>query len=294
MKKLAVTSSIAIGGLAIALVVFITKPNIFFKHHAIHHHFPPNGITLNGVQAADADEMCDYFIQENSSSDASTAIFLNLKWVQNIYRILTSENDDGFRIYFAKTNEANPLNTVVIVSTQNHQDYLVHSDSFFNTADKDFRIDRTGDPDLTGATLYKPIDPTHPCVNDACNIDALDYMDCKEAHADVINFVNQNAKHPINTYSEWFPKGMLENIKNELEDANLQGVPADGIRVYFALNGKTPTNPDNKHRHTFIIVTTQLVGNIHQDYYKCYNKHPINTKTKGTNDNGELCPYNCN
>ncbi|MGZ3929195.1 MAG: hypothetical protein ACXVJG_19705, partial [Mucilaginibacter sp.] len=105
---------------------------------------------------------------------------------------------------------------------------------------------------------------------------------------------------PFNAKSEWFDIAMLQYLVGEMNDEQ-----DDGIRVYFARGAAGVSKPDDIDKARFVIVTTRPAVNplthapIHKDYFDCI--HPVlvaavnkGTKKQGVNDNGELCPTNCN
>jgi len=260
-----------------------------------------DGVTLNGVQHDIADSLVASFVDDNTSSDFRTNIWLSKPWVTSVYQILSDEQKnnvgtDGFRIYFAKRLDAGTgkmRNTIVIVSTKNdgddphaesgedHLDYYEHTSDFLQRPNSDASLneDWVGS---SGATLYS--DST--CTGDNCSVNTINFIRCKDAYKAVQNF----GKQTINTYSEWFPIELLEYLRDQLNDP--LNKYADGIRIYFA------KNKAKKNRHSLIFVTTQNIGTPRQDNYACYGqklteKYHHYNRMVGSNDNGEQCPNNC-
>jgi len=266
---------------------------------------PTVDLSLSGLTVDEASKKVANFTDDNTTLDFKTNIWLDKKWVDTVYKLLTDEatagiGTDGIRIYFAKKD--NGKNTIVIVATKSagsdvnseskgdHTDYFKHATNFLSTNDALVQEDYGSNPATTGATLYG----TPDCTQDNCNPNAINYVSCGEAWNDVKNFENQKSK-TINTESEWFPLDVLRGLSYELNAAITAKIPADGIRIYFGKNISAATNQKHKNRHNFLIITTQTIGNIHQDYYHCYNPTFVKPRrfTK-SDDNGEECPNNCN
>jgi hypothetical protein len=235
----------------------------------------PQLIKLIGVLLADADKYVSDFINAASVYKSPTSIWFSKAYINNIKLMLEKEGGDGVRVYFAKYPNGH---NIILVSTRKtgvagtHQDYFEHSDPFLQTAEAKGLVDYTG---KNGATLY---DPALKCPDvDNCNVSYDHYLKCSEAADRVRNFSNDK----FYTTSEWFEKGVIDDLKEELDNNKI----ADGARIYYARN-----NSAAKKTHGFVIITTQksgTSGNIHEDYYTC-SSHVIRS------DNGEQCPVNCN
>ena len=264
------------------------------------YHFPPRGITLNGVLSADASEMVSKFKSDKKCTDKQTAVWIDLAWINHTLDTIAKEHGDGIRIYFAKCKNINK-NTIVIVSTyrainsdlkaestQDHVDYYDHTYSSFMSKEDTLSKDSATDP---GALLFKP---SSPCPAGDCLSVLPNHISCNDAYKAVQNYASPGE---INTYSEWFSLKALEAIRNDL-DARTKDYPTqpgDGIRIYFAKHTDS-TNKKHPGRHAFIIVTTYKVSSGGTDYhydYFCPSKSFVKVHLDGT-DNGEECPNNCN
>nr|WP_067056535.1 hypothetical protein [Mucilaginibacter sp. L294] len=235
----------------------------------------PELITLNGVPLAKADGYVSDFISSASVYKSPTSIWFSKAYINKIKLLLEKEGADGIRLYYAKYPNGH---NIIVVSTRGtgvpntHQDYFEHSDPFLQTAEAKGIVDYTG---KNGATLY---DPALKCPDaDNCNTTYNHYLTCSEAADRVRNFSNDR----FVTTSEWFQKGVLDYLTEELDNTPT----ADGIRIYYARNTSA-----TKKTHGFVIITTRpssTNSNIHEDYYTC-SSHIIRV------DNGEQCPLSCN
>jgi hypothetical protein len=238
---------------------------------------------------------------------------------------------DGVRIYFAI--DATGGETVVLVSTYDskthnqlsdeqanyHTDYWVHSNSapLFNMT-----TSINGTPshytDKPGTLLYTK---SNLLDEVSCDPDNPHYLSRSLCEDMVIGYVKQRIK--INTRSEWFDIDMINGFTKIFQNGNI-----DGIRIYFALN--PVENPYTLYpgKDTFVIVPTKLSdtdSNVHIDYFDCslasdyfikspftlkkllkiaQKKHALKSFKKSKKkmltgpyvgqDNGQLCPFNCN
>ena len=102
----------------------------------------------------------------------------------------------------------------------------------------------------------------------------------------------------INTTSEWFDFNLIKAFDDEC----IHEPDYDGIRIYFARHYDSDS-PYGK-RDAFVIVTTKAVEGkpgLHLDYFYCSRAasyfqsfHFGGRATLNGQDNGELCPNNCN
>lgn len=299
MKKLVIILSLAILGLSVALVIFITKfkpepvANSEFKKKFT---FPANGLTLNGVPCNGVKSLANmwvnHFVNDNVSDETKTAIWVRREWLDNIATFLKQEHismgADGIRIYFAKDplSAHGEANKIIITATQNGKiDYFVHNASFTAFLKKVqgntswyFTEDHGGHD--VGAYFYND---GHVCVANDCSETPDNNINCDTAHNWVKHFRDQT-RNPqgVNTDSETFTYDFIEGLDQELTSS---GTTADGFRIYFAKSRTT-------HKHLFIIVPTQKNPNnpnSHLDNYSCFAAG----HEKGPNDNGEQCPDNC-
>jgi hypothetical protein len=174
-----------------------------------------------------------------------------------------------------------------------------------------------------GALLYtksgKPDDVT-------CDMSSPHYLSRSMAEDMVISFARLGSR--ISSQSEWFDLDMINGFTDEFD-----GNPAiDGIRIYFAKHLINDSYTFYRGMDTFVIVPTTgstTDPDFHRDFFDChfastffknsiYNlKNRINTRLKkrfkylakkrgaqlkraykqappyGGQDNGELCPDNC-
>jgi hypothetical protein len=300
MKKVVIILSIAILAISIALVVFIVKSRTINKSKnptdtkdVSLHTQQLAGIkrmALNGITYDEANKWINEFQGAPGSYDSPTTIWFSKRYVDSLDSLLTAEQStlgtDGIRIYFAR-NE-NKENTIAIVSTLNdgpdpnrpnknmHLDYFKHSAAFLDSSFAK-NSDEGGDKDYGDKLIGKT-----QCPVDNCTIITSHAISCKDAS----NWASFMSDGDIKINSEWFDKELITYIREELDSPDAIKNMADGIRIYYARR-----TTDNKH--VFILVTTQLDGKNHRDYYTCYNsKHSVNGFTSG-NDNGEQCPDNC-
>jgi hypothetical protein len=111
---------------------------------------------------------------------------------------------------------------------------------------------------------------------------------------------------PINSNAEWFDLSMWKTLD--------QDTTVSGIRIYFATNSKCKKDTNEYEqkkslRDGFVITPTKYNkdSGIHEDNFKCnssinylnsymsFYKNDKRRRLLGPNqDNGELCPNNCN
>ena len=221
---------------------------------------------------------------------------------------------DGVRIYFASDTSVNtiPLKaSIILVSTKDggissepsascksgkkHQDYYNH----LANADL-FKVSLTssqicnGNNNCAGDSLYRTC---YNCVDDP-NCPVLPHnISRKSAEEMVHNF----RKHSVNTTSEWFDLSFWEAL-----DAD---TVYNGIHVYFGTYSKS-SDQYKSLRDAFVITTTKYdrKTGTNADYFDCpvgasyravynlkYAKKGISPPMMDPGqDNGELCPFNCN
>jgi len=288
-------------------------------------------ISLNGVDSTDAFKMQAQFLTYRDQDKYPTreTFWFNRTAMLNIYNLLTKEREyesahgisefskgftDGIRIYFASdtsVSKGHLINSIIMVSTKNdgkyppapsgykHLDYYSHSktDILFGN----LRVIR-GEPSQRnilknkGQNLYNVCaycDTTPPCDTTKPH-----YITQRKAH----NMVSHFGTHPISTKSEWFDYNLIKDLA--LDDVH------DGLRIYFARHPKKfKSKPDtNAKKEAFILITTRVDNNNktgHDDYFDCqttgqyfglFDKENLTggSVTAGGQDNGELCPDNCN
>lgn len=249
---------------------------------------PADAFTLNGLNAKEANTMADGFTENGNASSTTLSYWLSEQWVDNAYAILFKENPeaDGIRIYMGLQDGKS---TIIITPTQevgmsasatsgkDHKDFFIKDNAFIHT---NAAHDSAEYKPSVGASLYNP---KMKCTDDGCGIELTNHISCDSAQT----FVQAFMKHAItiNTFSEWYPKSLIENLYNELHAANAAKVNADGIRMYIGRNGAG--------RDTFIIVTTKTENGVHTDYYECYYKGKGHHGRGDDFDHGEECPTSC-
>jgi hypothetical protein len=240
-------------------------------------------------------------------------------------RIYFAVNGGKQTVVIVSTEDRGLYNSLSVEKDNFHDDYYDHSSSAAL-----FKMQ----PPISGETcygmdcnkvalLYGNSWDTDTCQYTADNPHYLSRSKCENmVHA----FVGQQT--PINTRGEWFDLKLLNAFADVLKNQ-----PFDGVRIYFARhtpNGDT-IYPDYEDKDAFVIVPTRTVPNSspaisRQDFYDCsmanynptepeirllkkaqpknnfngipsYNKLTFNFEANtsgGGQDNGELCPYNCN
>jgi hypothetical protein len=246
----------------------------------------PIEISLNGYSIYDADNMVYRFDYGRIKNDNSkTNVWFSKGLIHNIFTLLSNENADGIRIYFASETAGN---NIILVSTRdgggnssaasgkNHLDYFEHTAVFLSTAQSngDIKVDH-GSPG-SGALLYNT---SSPCSGQDCSILPEHDLKCDTAYCWVNNY-SLDVNDTTNTKSEWFDLKLIGKLDTELQKGTGLNSP-DGLRIYFAKNKKY-------QKLTLIMVTTKTVDGVpHTDYYECFKPK------KGVTDNGEQCPNNC-
>jgi hypothetical protein len=278
------------------------------------------GISLNGIPQDEAIKMFNFYQQNRGQDTQPTrqSVWIKGEDLKNIIDLLKKEkkedpdqvhSTDGVRIYFAsKIGYGNgSLNTTIImmptkylrdtiintVTVGLHHDYFKHApaDSTMLASIKD-KIYKKHRYYRQGEGLYDP------CTN--CDVPCPipnpnpHYIDRKQAEEMVKNFGNEAMK----TNSEWFDLRLLDELANDNR--------YDGMRLYFAKHG--PNDPDVKgqivkDKEALIWVPTVRVPKLlffyeHQDRFDCdaaknYMLKFFNAVSPGGQDNGELCPSNC-
>jgi hypothetical protein len=244
----------------------------------------------------------------------------------------TNRSPDGIRIYYAY--EPHSKNeTIVLVSTYDsgisnadsyegdnyHYDNWMHSPSasLFNMQTS-INGKPCHDDCKHGALLYAKMGQPENVDCDPNNPHYLTRSLCEDM---VIGYAKQQIK--INTRAEWFDLDMINGFMKVFQNNNV-----DGIRIYFALNPVNNSYTLYGGKDTFVIVPTTGLNtdpDFHKDYFDCsfasdFFKHSthklknqLNVKLKsyfsetdkatrdvmftspyGGQDNGQLCPFNCN
>jgi hypothetical protein len=280
-----------------------TPPSIIYK-------------TLNGVDQASADTMIRNF-QATMTTDTRPVIlnfFLSKDMLVKIVKLLDDEclaegnavhKTDGVRIYLAKKTRTSPI-TLLLVSTIDstitdsnkwckHHDYYAHSlkeDLYRYAPLPIISCDKLGN--CPGAELYHSCG----CPDDtSCYFpDHPHYLRRSVAEA----MVQACHDHALTTKAEWFDKDMLKALS---KDSKCQG-----IRIYFATHPKNDPITIDENMDALVITTTHkdlIDTTIYRDYFDCktlqsyfetsLKLHPnwyLHPLSPGQ-DNGELCPNNC-
>jgi putative component of toxin-antitoxin plasmid stabilization module len=275
---------------------------------------PANSLTLNGIPFSTADSMVKRFHQNQGIYDttARTSIWFSNSVFHGMDSLLIAQKADGLRIYFAK--KADNKYAIVVVSTafgglDTDKVTKIHNDQFQLSGEELYAKNTTVNGEISygasnqGALLYSNNPGCPPIGKDGCDASKPHYITCQKAFA----MVNKYGNDKINATSEWFDTQIIKEL-----DSSLTVQKGDGLRIYFARRLEIDQNEasDTVHRHGFVLITTQLVGNIHKDYYDCFLIRPQILRpqngmkamhlTKGTmkiidggSDNGEQCPDNC-
>ncbi|HWZ04826.1 MAG TPA: hypothetical protein VNX40_14515 [Mucilaginibacter sp.] len=310
MKKL----TIGIGAImCVVLMAASYKTSIKSLHMAVDSSGLVNE-SLNGILQADADQMVKNALTKADPTPANTQIWFSRQVVENVYDLLredstTSFKPDGIRIYFSSTDTAVAAKHdnygIVVVSTYFggldtvnsqtkiivHKDYFQHASgaALFKTGGIGGVI--THDNDATNGDSLNMV--YNSALKDTCVASSDHYITRQEGAEMVLAFQGNSLK----ARSEWFDINMLGNLVKEMKDKN-----EDGIRVYFARGVDGINSADDVGKARFAIVTT-VPGpnsNIHLDYFGCTKCAAMMMKAalrkkldQGGNDNGELCPSNC-
>jgi hypothetical protein len=273
--------------------------------------------SLNGVDAIDAASRIQNF-KDLTSQDVrpmKQSVWIKKEMLHDIVLMLDAEKQqgisegrtditDGIRIYFASdpssTTTTHPLTTSIILvatkdngasandeiscpSRRRHLDYYEHSANAILYKLGSYEQNCSDGATCPGATLYN-------CPS--CS----SLPGCTSTPHDIplpvaLKMVADFHDHAINTYGEWFDLGLFEILDKETRH--------NGIRIYFATR-PTSSNIDLSNRDAFVITTTE--GTQNTDYYDCetaiayrnlYKAKYVHARTP-PQDNGELCPKNCN
>lgn len=260
--------------------------------------------SLNGIDSLTAVQWIDNFYKSmnTNSKPTPTSYFLNKDLVTRIVKILVDEGagkkPDGVRIYFAKKSAADTDVLLILVSTvdsttaggikNRHHDYYSHSSksALFDTIPTptfkptDFKIEGKRKGYDTGALLYTAC-PTcqdrHPSCATVNSPGAI-----RRRYAE--SMANSFGGGVFNTRAVWFPIKTFARMAAEKDFS--------GLRIYLS------NYPDATYGHlnrTTIVMTT--VDSTGTDYFYCDPEKKVMPLDKPDGDpenNGELCPANCN
>ncbi len=278
-------------------------------------------VTLDGIDSATARGMIDTFQKHSSVYTPDMFNFLVKKdTLKKLVKLLEDEYaygiahklkhvTDGVRFYFAIDPKFPQTITMLAVATIDssltdfHHDYYTHSD----TADliklrlKGGLVYAAQSP---GASLYYLCDT---CKDDTINCNYYKnphYLKRAVAEAMVKAYGQAQPANEVHTNAEWYDLKMLKAMADDSR--------CDGIRIYFARHASNEAAFPK--RACFVITTTHIYpGNpkVYQDYFDCqtlksyfiesearnpkwYDKNKYLNPLYPGQDNGSLCPLNCN
>ncbi len=275
--------------------------------------------TLNGYSQIEADKYVKYCYGTKDTKPADTQIWFKKDIVLEMNKLLSADSNgtykpDGIRIYFSrfKASIDTPIhlnNTIVIVPTYAkdslingvmttiHKDYFKHpkNSTLFNIGKIQGEVTHYSDTTM-GALLYGIYKgnlrncPLPSTVHEIPRWKAEKMV--QRFHRKLFRTGKINAK------AEWFKIDMFTDLVSRLNDAHSK---CDGIRIYFG-RGYKKDSDKNKARLIFALTVPEKFGSvdIHKDYFTCDPRHRFfgNNYFADTDsdaqDNGELCPINCN
>jgi len=270
-------------------------------------------VTLNNISVKTFEDQRDYFSQhrKDGNEPAMASVWFSSQMISRMVTLLVKEKKaDGVRFYFTAYLSAsgNDETSIALVSTytdtpvhykdqSGHRDYFDHdvSDDYFVKDPASIAVNVDHDDCGGGARLYGDISSTIlDCINDDEH-----YITVDEAKDWVQRC--RDKKHPFNTVSEWYDIGLFKKL---VYDGDY-----DGIRIYFCR--KKGFLGVLRGRNRLLVVTTKADPNnnkVHIDDYDCQKNGFLWTNKKldeekeflkkflaaPPQDNGELCPKNCN
>lgn len=268
--------------------------------------------TLNGIDSTTAANMISEFGKNVYKKQKLKKLnfWFKKSVVVDILTVIKAEKSagikvDGIRIYFVG-DPKNPTNKsiLLVTTTGSGIDSLPHKDYYSHCADAALfsNQDRFGqyfDSTSADARLYTIQNGNEDDLNCAFGTHP-NYILRDSAKNMVKRFGNAN----INTKAEWLPTQVFQDIADD--------VVSDGMRIYYAGHSAKPNKQNNKNRDAFVIVTTKpdpKNSSNHIDFFYCTKsaeklnnkmsaapKVPfkINSVLTAAQDNGGLCPNNCN
>lgn len=262
--------------------------------------------SLDGIDSARAVRWIAAFEKDAASYKLTTLNFLIKKdTLQKMVNLLVSEKADGMRIYFVGDPKNPAAITILLVSTRDsslagyHHDYYTHSDTAPLIELNLHGFTGYTEAQSPGALLYTNC---VKCEGDtSCDFANNPHYLTRVVAEGMVQSYNKPAPDGTQqTYAEWYDLDMLSAF---VADPN-----CDGIRVYFARHLKNVGDPQYVYRACFVITNTEnkTNNNIYKDYFSCttLNSYFIKSEKQHPNwytiprspgqDNGELCPNNCN
>ncbi|WP_183575851.1 hypothetical protein HDF18_18260 [Mucilaginibacter sp. X5P1] len=264
--------------------------------------------TLNGVDQKTALDMITHFDTSfyNKQKLPQLNFWFGLEVLRDIVTLIRNDSVsqikanhhvDGIRIYYAASLDTPSKFSILLVTTVDsvgdslHRDYYLHSsERLFTDTGIAGNVFKRGQ--CPGANLYNW--KLGGFIDDiTCNF--KDHPHYIKRHMGR-KMVKAFGSDVVNTRGEWFPKDLFEDAVNDSR--------CDGIRIYFAKHppkGNIDTIFNN--RDAFVIVTTKEDKKNkfnHKDYFDCNTFQESVSKYSGHDlfsageDNGGLCPNNCN
>jgi hypothetical protein len=275
-------------------------------------------VTLDDVDSAIAEAMIDTFNHHAADiKPVKSNFFIKMAALKKIVALLIAEHKadsvsgkyrtNGMRIYFASDLKNPSLVSILLVATKDSVLGPLYHDYFKHDTSGLYKLNLKGQLGLsatvaTGASLYMPC-PL--CVDDTTGCD-YEHHPHYIRRALASRMVRAYTKRPPagtqQTTAEWFDLGMLKAI---VKDST-----CDGIRIYFARHiKKDKITPKYKSMACFILTTTRKKPtnpDVYTDYFDCitFKDYFLEYENRNPNwfrhpfypgqDNGELCPDNCN
>jgi len=282
-------------------------------------------LTLTGQTEATAKDQILSFAahKDEDNRPEIVSVWFDINTIRRMVDLIKSETDlpgnfipDGIRIYYTGDSNSMPYlkASIVLVSTKTdkhiqypdqseHRDYYEHDSTnvLFKTRADSLKGLLSNDDCNGGAKLYYRSGKKGIC-GDSGNSNAVPIDSAEDM---VIR--NKNHKHKINTTAEWLGLKVFESY--------LQDSTNDGVRIYFArrrgvwgllttgrnsfllINTKPRQNNKDIHDDDLDCSSSMLYFNRNMYFNKETHKEVANLwKANDTTpqDNGQLCPYNCN
>lgn len=252
----------------------------------------PDGFVDRSLSNLDQNNVAVYIknFQQGDCKLQKSSYLFDSEMVKRALKLIMSEKGDGIRFYFGKKSATDKDVILIPVSTKQstvkgkHTDYYRHADT-----DDLFATGSASRPATNFTIGFKPGNTDPGAVLDEICVN------CEDRHptCSTLNYPGAIGRHyaqrMVNnvgaatsvTHAVWFPTASIKRMVDETD--------CKSLRIY------TATYPDNTYNHdkrNTIILTT--VGADGKDYFYCGAiKKPEKGKTGDTQNNGELCPDNC-
>nr|WP_294792097.1 hypothetical protein [uncultured Mucilaginibacter sp.] len=274
---------------------------------------PPTDIVYEALDGTPRDEalkqIAYFYIARSGRSYTNESFFLNKDMIKTIRDLLATEQPsagglktDGFRIYFGQESPESETIKLILVSTTDsiaystsplekmHHDYYGHSKAALHRAGVSLKIEP--EPFSTSGVKLRELvrSPQDDFPDNSCAVIGNDgNLIVSYAKRMVQNF-NGNV---VETKGVWFDKERLDKMLLEADFA--------GVRIYIATYHNNFYGSAKYGKSTFVLTT---VNKSKEDYFNC-NPVSIANFIKNENgkwkpekiepqNNGGLCPYNCN